>query len=254
MIEFRDISFSYNKKPFLSGINLTLDEAKITTIIGPNGCGKSTLLKVGTKLLKANSGSVLLDNKDIKDFSEKEFAKKVAFLPQVTVAPQMTVEELILCGRYPYHSFYEPNSSKDKEIVANAMKLVNCYNLKDKRVDRLSGGESRRVYLGMALAQDTELIILDEPTTYLDVNVSFEIMELIKKLKCEHNKTIIMVLHDINLALEYSDEIVVMSGGKVVCKNTPESLVKSNVIEDVFSVKTHILKGETKNYYCFDRV
>jgi len=212
------------------------------------------LLKLGTKLLKPESGSVFLKCKDIKTIAEKEFAKKVAFLPQMTVAPQMTVEELVLCGRYPYHSLFEPTNVEDREIAENAMSLVGCTHLKDKRVDRLSGGENRRVYLAMALAQTTDIIILDEPTTCLDVNVSFEIMELIKKLKLEHRKTIIMVLHDINLALEYSDEIVAMSKGKIVCKKTPNEIVKSCVIEDIFSVKTHILKGEHKNYYCFDKV
>lgn len=254
MISYDEVVFSYNSKPFLENINVEFKSGKITTILGPNGCGKSTLLKLGAKILKPNSGVIKYDNTALDNISEKEFAKKVAVLFQENQAPHITVEQLVLCGRYPYHSFLDSSYNKnDLSIAEDAMKMAQCYDLKDKLVNRLSGGERRRAYIAMALAQSTDIIFLDEPTTYLDINVSFEIMDLISLLNSKYGKTIVMVIHDINFAFRFSDEIVVMDKGHILCCDSSENVIESGIIDDVFKINTKIFKKDNVSYYCFEK-
>jgi iron complex transport system ATP-binding protein len=252
MIEFRDISFSYDKKPLLEHIDLRFAAGKITAVIGPNGCGKSTVLKLATALLKPQSGQILLGGVPLSSLKRRLLAQRVALLPQASRAPQMTVTELVLSGRYPYREFASPYTETDRRIADDALAATSAVNLRDKEVSRLSGGERQRVYLAMVLAQSTEIIFLDEPTTYLDINISYEIMELISVLHREFGKTIVMVLHDLSLALRYAQDIILMDKGQVVSAGSPTDILASGVLGTVFGVHTRCLEQAGNTYYCFD--
>lgn len=253
MIKLENVSFSYGREPFIKDLNVTFDKGAVTTIIGPNGCGKSTILKLASRLLAPSQGRVMLGSKDIKDMKAKDFAKEAAVLLQGNNPPHITVENIVMSGRYPYQSFIRQYSDQDKRVVDNAIEMAGCCAFRNKEADLLSGGERQRVYLAMVLAQDTDVIFLDEPTTYLDINISYEIMDLIASLNRTLNKTIIMVLHDLNLSLNYSHKIVLMGKGKVTAYDTPQNIVKNNYINQTFNVDVKCFKDKDKAYYCFDK-
>lgn len=249
MLEFKDITFGYGT-PLLENINVGFSAGKITTVIGPNGCGKSTLLKLGAGLLKPQQGVVTLDGKNVADFGRKEYARCAAILLQSDAVPEITVGALVGHGRFPYLPYHRQHSAKDKAIVDNAMETAGVYHLRHKNLNRLSGGERQRAFIAMALAQDTDLLMLDEPTTYLDINHQLEIMNLVKKLN-KQGKTIVMVLHDLNLALYNSDEIILMQNGKIIEKNTPENIVNGGKIDSVFNVVTASVVLDNRKFYVF---
>lgn len=236
----------------LHGVTTSFPENKVTTIIGPNGCGKSTLLKICADILTPSSGSVTLDDVDIRSFKPKEIARKVAILAQKELALDETVYELVSYGRYPHQRYGAGLSPLDKEKIEAAMETTHVAEFRNRMLSQLSGGQRQRVYIAMAIAQDTGIILLDEPTTYMDISVRFEIMELVRSLK-EAGKTIVMVLHDIDLALDYSDDIIVMKDGVIVLEGTPKDILDSGKIDDVFNVRMSILDHEDRRIYHFDR-
>ncbi len=251
MIELKNISFAYpGQPPLLQNISTTFTDGKITSILGPNGCGKSTLLKLICRLLTPSEGIVLLHGQDSRVMKTKEFAKQVALLAQTNHPPELTVEDLVAYGRYPHQKYGQGLSKQDKAIIQNAMQQVKADDFAHRMVNRLSGGQRQRAYIAMALAQDTDIIILDEPTTYLDINIRFEIMELIRSLN-ESGKTIIMVLHDLNLALEYSDHIILMNHGQIVNEGTPQQIIHSGDIDRIFDITTHIFHKDDTQFYHF---
>lgn len=249
MLEFKNLDFGYNS-PLLQNINLTFPKGKITTIIGPNGCGKSTLLKLGAKLLKPQKGVIELNNQNINSFRSKEYARQVSILLQSTNIPQITVNSLVGHGRFPYLSYHKQHTKADKEIIADAMETAGVSHLKHQNLNRLSGGERQRAFIAMALAQDTDLLMLDEPTTYLDINHQLEIMNLVKKLNGQ-GKTIIMVLHDLNLALHNSHLIILMNKGQIVEMGTPQEVVNSKKIDQIFNITTTPVMMDDKTFYIF---
>jgi ABC-type cobalamin/Fe3+-siderophores transport system ATPase subunit len=249
MLEFKNLDFGYNT-PLLQNINLTFPKGKITTIIGPNGCGKSTLLKLGAKLLKPQKGVIELNNQNINSFRSKEYARQVSILLQSTNIPQITVNSLVGHGRFPYLSYHKQHTKTDKEIIAAAMETAGVSHLKYQNINRLSGGERQRAFIAMALAQDTDLLMLDEPTTYLDINHQLEIMNLVKKLNGQ-GKTIIMVLHDLNLALHNSHLIILMNKGQIVEMGTPQEVVSSKKIDQIFNITTTPVMMDNKTFYIF---
>ncbi len=244
------LSFAYGKQEVLKDMELTFHAGKITTLIGANGCGKSTLLQLLTKNLKPDSGKIWLKGKEISQIRGKDFARQVAIVHQYNTAPaDLTVERLVSYGRIPYHSIGRTkNQKEDEEKIQWAMEITNTSKHKDKLVSELSGGQKQRVWIAMALAQNTKVLFLDEPTTYLDIRYQLQILKLIRRLNREYGLTIIMVLHDINQSLYYSDEVVAMRDGKVVAQGMPEEVITSALVKQVYNVELKIQRMEGKPF------
>lgn len=238
IFEIKDLSFSYGDNKVIDGLNLKIKEGKITTLIGANGCGKSTLFNLMTKNLKPDNGEIFLAGQNVEQMKLKDFARKAAIVHQYNTAPSdITVEKLVEFGRTPYHTMgFSPNTDEDREKVKFALEITNTEKFKDKPVSQLSGGQKQRVWIAMALAQDTKILFLDEPTTYLDIRYQLQILRLVKRLNSEFNITVIMVLHDINQSLYYSDEIVAMQDGKILSQGMPKEIITPKLIEDVYDV------------------
>lgn len=235
MISLKGVSAGYNNVEIIKDINIDFKKNTITSIIGKNGCGKTTLLKTCSDLVKPYSGKILLNNEVISDMTRNSIAKKMCFLPQVRPIPNITAYNLVMHGRFPYLGFSRIPKKEDISIVDNAIDVLGISGLKDKNLYELSGGERQKVYIAMALAQDTDIYFLDEPITYLDINHQLEILEIIKGLK-ELGKTIVMVLHDINYSLIFSDMVCLMDKGKVAIYDKPETVVYSGKIDSIFNV------------------
>lgn len=250
MIELKDISCGYNGITKINNINIKIDKGLITSIIGPNGCGKTTLLKVASGLITPYSGKVLLDDIPISSIKKKELAKKISVLPQMRNTPNIIVNSLVMHGRFPYLGFSRKLSGIDKEKTEYAMELAGVTEYRNKNVLELSGGERQKVYIAMAIAQDTDIIFLDEPTTYLDINQQFQLIDIIKKLS-KSGKTIVMILHDIVQALNYSHRICIMEKGKIRAYETPEDIIEKKIINEVFKIRCKRIDFEGSVYsYC----
>lgn len=237
-MDINEIRFSYDKKTFhLNGIKSRIAEGRITTIIGPNGCGKSTLLGVMAKNLRPSEGEVLLNGKKLAQFKPKELGKKLAVVHQQQEAPaDLTVEKLVRFGRLPHRGRWGQESELDDEAVDWALSCTNLLSKRKQSLAHLSGGERQRAWIAMALAQQTSLLFLDEPTTYLDIYHQIEILELVKTLNRKHGITIVMVLHDMNQAIRYSDHIIVMKLGCIVGEGAPETVVTAETIKQTYGV------------------
>ncbi|PTL38283.1 ABC transporter ATP-binding protein [Alkalicoccus saliphilus] len=258
------LQVSYGSRPVIDNLHTSFPEGKITTVIGPNGCGKSTLLKAVSRLLSPESGGVYLDGENIQHTNTKKLARKMALLPQTQKgAAGLTAWELVSYGRYPHQRAFGRLSRYDRERIAWAMGITGTTDYKDHPVDGLSGGQRQRVWIAMALAQDTELIILDEPTTYLDMAHQLEVMELLQKLNQEEGRTIVMVLHDLNQAARYSDHLIAMRSGEIVQEGPSQEVITAHTLRRVFDIEAligkdpytgtpmcmtyHLIKGETHN-------
>ena len=242
------IAIAYDKKSIIDGLSLHIPQSQITTIIGANGCGKSTLLKGLTRLLPVSKGAVYLDGQSIATLATKEVAKKIALLPQVQEATEgTTVYELISYGRFPHQSYLGKLSQADKETIHWAMEATKVTAYANQPVDALSGGQRQRVWIAMALAQDTDTIFLDEPTTYLDMNHQLEILELLKTLNQESGKTMVMVLHDLNLSARYSDHLIAMKKGQIKYSGTVRDIMTPAIIQDIFQIKAQLIDDPIHN-------
>lgn len=252
IIEMKNVSIAYGENVIVENLNLEIPKGKITTIIGPNGCGKSTTLKTMGRLLPQKNGEVLINGENLKNFKTVEIAKKMAILPQTPKAPHaLLVEELISYGRHPHKDKFKSLSKKDKEIIDWAIENTNLEKVRKTEIGSLSGGQRQRVWIAMALAQETEIVLLDEPTTYLDLTYQLEILELLEKLNREKNRTIVMVLHDLNLASRFADNIVAMKKGKVVKVGTPEEIMTEKVLKETFDIDALIVEDpRTKKRVC----
>jgi len=242
-LQVESIRIGYENKTIVHDLSLEIPDGKITTIIGSNGCGKSTLLKAITRILKHESGQVILDGQNISKMKTKELAKELAILPQSPESAHgLTVEELVSYGRFPYQKGFGNLSQKDKDVIDWALKVTKTDDFRLNTVDALSGGQRQRVWIAMALAQETAIIFLDEPTTYLDMAHQLEVLELLYKLNEEEGRTIVMVLHDLNQAARFSDYIVALSQGKLVKFGTAEEVIVPEVLEKVFNIDAVIGK------------
>ena len=236
-LEVESIRVGYENKTIVQGLSLQIPDGKITTIIGSNGCGKSTLLKAITRILKHESGQVILDGQNISKMKTKELAKELAILPQSPESAHgLTVEELVSYGRFPYQKGFGNLSQKDKDAIDWALQVTKTEDFRLQSVDALSGGQRQRVWIAMALAQETDIIFLDEPTTYLDMAHQLEVLELLYKLNEEQGRTIVMVLHDLNQAARFSDYIVALSQGELIKFGTAEEVMVPEVLKKVFNI------------------
>lgn len=251
----QEISLAYGETTIVENLSLSIPDGKITTIIGPNGCGKSTLLKSLARLLKPSRGAVLLDGQVIHHYPTREVAKRLGLLSQqAIVIPGITVADLVRRGRYPHQAFMQTPSKADEEAVDHALDLTGMQDLRDRPVDQLSGGQRQRAWIAMAIAQDTPLLLLDEPTTFLDISHQLEVVDLVQKLNREDGRTVVMVLHDINEAARASDHLVAMRDGAIIHEGTPDEVIQPDVLRDVYGVETDIFAHPTMDHpFCVPR-
>lgn len=237
------LKIGYDEKIIVEDLSFTIQSGKITTIIGPNGCGKSTILKTLARIHKAKSGFVYLDGKAIHTIPTKQIAQKMAVLPQSSEAPSgLTVFDLISYGRSPHQKGFARLSDRDKEVIEWTLEVTGLMELRNYDVDKLSGGQRQRAWIAMAIAQETDLLLLDEPTTYLDMAHQLEVLKLLKKLNEEENRTIVMVIHDLNHAARFSDCMVAMNKGKLMKEGTAEEVMTPEVLKAVFHIDAVIVK------------
>lgn len=249
MMKVTELSFSYGKNRILNNISLKIPEGRITTILGANGCGKSTLFSLMTKNLVPDRGRIFLQRKNIGGMSLGEFAKRVSIVHQYnTAADDMTVERLVSMGRTPYHKMFSGADGDDEKLINMALEVTNLLEFKEREIGKLSGGQRQRVWIAMALAQNTKLLFLDEPTTYLDIRYQLEILELVKKLNREFGITIVMVLHEINQAIRFSDSIIGLKDGNVLAQGNPEEIITSELLEQLYGVKLGVTEIDGHKY------
>lgn len=249
MLEAKNINFSYGSKQVLKDISVKLAENKITTLIGPNGSGKSTLFKLLTRSQKAASGQVVLAGKDIWQYSARDFAKKVTIVHQKNdLYDDLTVEDLIKMGRLPYVGLTKEIDNQD-EVINQVIDYLELEPVKNKLVSRLSGGQQQRVWLGLALAQQPDYLFLDEPTTYLDLHFQMRFLNLLKKLNQTSKLTICMILHDLNQALRYSDQVVLLSQGKIKSQGLPEMVITEANVKASFDINCRIIDTEDGKFF-----
>ncbi|MBP1962490.1 ABC transporter ATP-binding protein [Paenibacillus aceris] len=242
-IEAQHLTLTYGDTSIYEDLDIAIPKGKITVFIGSNGCGKSTLLRSLARLLKPTNGSILLDGQEIAKLPTKEIAKRLSILPQGPVAPEgLTVLQLVKQGRYPYQSWLQQWSAEDEEMVTKALKATNMQQYADRSVDSLSGGQRQRAWIAMTLAQGTDTILLDEPTTYLDMSHQIEVLDLLFELNAEQQRSIVMVLHDINLACRYAHHIVAIHNKKIAIQGKPEDIITEDTIRTVFNMDCQIIQ------------
>jgi iron complex transport system ATP-binding protein len=241
-IATENLSIAYDDNLVVEGLDMRILRGRITVIIGPNGCGKSTVLKAVGRILKPRGGMVYLNGEDIRQLSTREVARKMAILPQSPQAPGgLTVGELVSYGRYPHRRGFGRFNPEDKKIVSWALRATKLTEFETTLVDNLSGGQKQRVWIAMALAQQTELILLDEPTTFLDLAYQLEALELLFRLNREENRTIVMALHDLNLAARFADYMIALRSGNIVCHGAPEEVMNAAVLRKTFHIDAEII-------------
>lgn len=242
MIEIKKLSAGYGKRKVLSDISLSFEKGKLCCIIGPNGSGKSTLLKTMLGFITPTAGEIMLCGDALTHMKRSEIAKKAAYLSQGNEKTDMTVEQLVLHGRFPHLNYPRIYTEADRRIALSAIEKMELGSLSDRPISELSGGMRQKAYIAMALAQDTEFILLDEPTTYLDISHQLELMKYLRTLVNE-GRGIVSVMHDIPLAMSYADEVAIIVEGKVLSKATPETICKSGIIKDIFGVSVNSCDG-----------
>lgn len=236
------LQIGYGDKVIVENMDLDIGRDKITTIIGPNGSGKSTILKAVTRLIKYQSGNVVLDGRDILSLRPKELARTIGILPQIHKAPSdFRVKELVSYGRMPHQRLFSGKSKEDEQIIQWAMEVTGTWSFRDKSIYEISGGESQRVWIATVLAQKPEVLFLDEPTTYLDISHQLDTMQLVRKLNRETGIGVVMVLHDLSQALEVSDHIIVIKNGKKYSEGTPEEVITPKMMREVYQVDCDIV-------------
>ncbi|TCN50474.1 iron complex transport system ATP-binding protein [Rhodococcus sp. SMB37] len=236
------LALGYGDRLIVDDLDLEIPTGVVTTIIGPNGCGKSTLLRALSRLLKPRDGHVLLDGRKITTMRTRDVARVLGMLPQAPTAPEgLTVADLVARGRHPHQSWVRQWSGDDEDVVSTALTRTGIADLADRPVDELSGGQRQRAWISMALAQGTDVLLLDEPTTYLDLAHSIEVLDLVDQLHSELGRTVVMVLHDLNLAIRYSDHLVVMRDGKVIASGPPAEVISVELLRDVFGLDASVI-------------
>ena len=231
------LTLGYDGPPIITDLDVELLDGKVTAIVGANACGKSTLLRGLARLLKPRSGAVHLDGKALADMATLDIAKILGLLPQTPLAPDgITVADLVSRGRYPHQGWFRRWTEEDHAAASRALDATGTAELVDRQVRQLSGGQRQRVWVAMALAQETDLLLLDEPTTHLDINHQVELLRLLRTLNAESGKTIVVVLHDLNLACRYVDHVIAMADGHILAEGTPKEVVTADLVKKVFGL------------------
>ena len=247
-ISTKNLNISYGNLDIVKDLNLDIPKGKITTIIGSNGCGKSTILKTIARIIQAKSGDIFVNNINIKEQSPKELAKVMAVLPQSPQAPSgLTVEELIAYGRFPHQKGFGKMKKEDEDIVTWALKSTGIEEFRERPMEALSGGQRQRAWIAMALAQQTEILILDEPTTYLDLAHQLEILKLLEELNRKQGTTIVMVIHELNNAARFADHMIGVKKGKVVCQGTAHEVMTKENLKELFNIDAEIVEDPRNN-------
>lgn len=238
----QDVHLAYDGKVVVKGFDLEVPDGQVTTIVGPNACGKSTLLRALSRLLRPTKGQVLLDGEQIHRLPTKDVAKRLGLLPQSPISPDgILVVDLVARGRTPHQSLFQQWSEEDERAVRAALTDTRCLELADRAVDELSGGQRQRVWIAMALAQETDLLLLDEPTTFLDITHQIEVLDLVRRLNEESGRTIVVVLHDLNLACRYAHHIVAMRDGELVTAGPPTDVITAETVREVFGLECVVI-------------
>lgn len=236
------VTLGYGQREIINALDVNIPNSKITVIIGPNACGKSTLLRALARLLPPKSGTVVLDGQEISSLPTKEVARRLGLLPQTPIAPQgILVSDLVARGRTPHQTVFQQWSTADEEAVLNALQATETLELAERRIDELSGGQRQRVWIAMALAQQTELLLLDEPTTFLDLPHQIDVLNLVRRLNRFDSRTIVMVLHDLNLACRYADNIVAMREGQIIRQGSAEDVITAECMDQVFDLDCQVI-------------
>lgn len=241
MISCKNLKVGYEEKVIIENLSLSITKGEVVSIIGPNGCGKSTLLKTLSRIIKPMSGGIYIQNESIKNLKSKHISQKVCLLSQHNDAPgDLTVEELVYFGRIPHKKWYESKTKSDEEIVNWAIENTGLKRYKNTPINSLSGGERQRAYIAQALCQKPDILLLDEPTTYLDISYQLEVMELVREINEKFNITIVMVLHELNQASKYSDRLVIMKDGEIVSDGCPRDVINKETIKQVYKIECDI--------------
>ncbi|MBV7250332.1 ABC transporter ATP-binding protein [Streptomyces sp. S-2] len=234
----RDLTLAYEDRTVVPGLDLDIPDGRVTVIIGPNACGKSTTLRALGRLLRPAGGAVLLDGAELARLPTRQIARQIGLLPQTPVAPEaITVADLVARGRQPHQRWWQQWSEEDERAVTEAMARTATTDLADRPVDALSGGQRQRVWIAMALAQETGLLLLDEPTTYLDLAHQVEVLDLVRRLNREQGRTVVLVLHDLNQAARYADHLIAFREGRVVAEGTPAEVVTAGLVWEIFGLE-----------------
>ncbi|MDV3251143.1 ABC transporter ATP-binding protein [Devosia sp. BK] len=242
------LHLGYADREIVADLNLTIPSGKLTVIVGANACGKSTVLRGLARLLPPSKGAVYLDGKPIHQMPTREVATLLGVLPQSPIAPDaITVADLVGRGRYPHQGWFRRWTSEDDAAVAEALGATDMADLAGRPVDELSGGQRQRVWIAMALAQETDLLLLDEPTTFLDINHQVEVLDLLTDLVKSRGRTVVVVLHDLNLACRYADHIVAMKSGKIIAEGKPVDVMTEKVVHDVFNMSSRVVLDPVSN-------
>jgi iron complex transport system ATP-binding protein len=241
-LEAREVTLAYGDRTVVEKLSLDVAPGRITAIVGANGCGKSTLLRALARLINPSHGAVVLDGAPIGSRPSKQVARVLGLLPQSPVAPEgITVADLVGRGRHPHQRLFARWTAGDDAAVAAALEATGMTELAERSIDELSGGQRQRVWIAMALAQETDILLLDEPTTFLDVAHQIEVLDLLAELGRDRGTTIVMVLHDLNLAARYADELVAMCEGRIVASGPPSEVLDAELVEQVFGIRSHVI-------------
>jgi iron complex transport system ATP-binding protein len=238
----RDLVVGYDRAPVIQELSLTIPAGQVTVLVGSNGSGKSTLLRTLARLLKPRGGTVLLDGAPITTLPTREVAKRLSMLPQGPIAPEgLTIRQLVAQGRYPHQGWLRQWSEQDERLTREALDATDLHDLADRPLDALSGGQRQRAWIAMTLAQDTPILLLDEPTTFLDVAHQLDVLDLLRDLNRRRGRTIVMVLHDLNQAARYADYLVALRDGRIVAEGAPADVITETIVRDVFDLESRIV-------------
>ncbi|MEU0526734.1 ABC transporter ATP-binding protein [Streptomyces niveus] len=238
----RELTLAYDDRTVVHDLELAVPDGRVSVIVGPNACGKSTTLRALGRLLKPKSGSVLLDGAELASIPTRRIAQSIGLLPQSPVAPEaITVADLVSRGRQPHQRWWQQWSEEDERAVTDAMARTDVTDLAERSVDELSGGQRQRVWIAMALAQETDLLLLDEPTTFLDIAHQVEVLDLVRRLNHEQGRTVVIVLHDLNQAARYADHLVAMKEGRIVAEGAPGEVVTAELVREVFGLESVVV-------------
>ncbi|MEV4971253.1 ABC transporter ATP-binding protein [Streptomyces scopuliridis] len=238
----RELTLAYEDRTVVHELDLAVPDGQVSVIVGPNACGKSTTLRALGRLLKPRGGSVLLDGTELARIPTRKIAQSIGLLPQSPVAPEaITVADLVSRGRQPHQHWWQQWSDEDERAVTDAMERTDVTALADRSVDELSGGQRQRVWIAMALAQETDLLLLDEPTTFLDIAHQVEVLDLVRRLNHDQGRTVVIVLHDLNQAARYADHLVAMKAGRIVAEGRPGEVVTAELVREVFGLESVVV-------------